>query len=436
MLGGYLAAGGAGAINHFIERDIDARMTRTSRRPLPSGRVEPRHALWFGIALGVLSFALFAVAVNMTAALARDGRAARLRLRLHDLAEAAHDAEHRDRRRGRRGAAAGRLGRRGRRPRPSAFYLFAIVFYWTPPHFWALALLIKDDYARTGIPMLPVVDGEAETAARSCSTAGCCSRSPRCPSPAGCSAPSTRSRRCCSGGLPVPVRAPAPARRPALGRDPVPLLAAVPGAALLRDGRRPGRLSGYRYTAPMDRRLARKNITHRPDRRRARRDDLRRHVPGRGPVPGLMARPPARGNGAREQIHLPGNTLLPLLHRGRHHARAAGADPLVAVRRRRRRDHGAVGLPLDQGTRQRTTSAAARALVRELGHSSAASPAPNTASRLSGCRANLRPAPAPDDVAHREDALQLGRRSPPGGDGSRPRASPPRPARGSSPVRR
>src|SRR5256885_5172335 len=69
MLGGYLAAGGAGAINHYIERDIDARMQRTSRRPLPAGRIEARAALWFGIALGVASFALFALAVNMTAAL-------------------------------------------------------------------------------------------------------------------------------------------------------------------------------------------------------------------------------------------------------------------------------------------------------------------------------------------------------------------------------
>ena len=69
LVGGYLAAGGAGAINHYIERDIDARMSRTSRRPLPSGRIEPRTALWFGIALGALSFALFALAVNMTAAL-------------------------------------------------------------------------------------------------------------------------------------------------------------------------------------------------------------------------------------------------------------------------------------------------------------------------------------------------------------------------------
>ena len=69
LVGGYLAAGGAGAINHYIERDIDARMSRTSRRPLPSGRIEPRAALWFGIALGALSFALFALAVNMTAAL-------------------------------------------------------------------------------------------------------------------------------------------------------------------------------------------------------------------------------------------------------------------------------------------------------------------------------------------------------------------------------
>jgi protoheme IX farnesyltransferase len=163
MIGGYLAAGGAGAINHYLERDIDAHMARTSKRPLPSGRIEPRSALWFGITLGVLSFALFAAAVNMTAALLSlsgllgyvfvytlwlkpsttqnivIGGAAGAVPPLVGWA-----------------AAAGEL-------HPAAFLLFAIVFYWTPPHFWALALLIKDDYARTGIPMLPVVDGEPET---------------------------------------------------------------------------------------------------------------------------------------------------------------------------------------------------------------------------------------------------------------------------------
>jgi protoheme IX farnesyltransferase len=163
MLGGYLAAGGAGAINHYIERDIDARMQRTSRRPLPAGRIEARSALWFGIALGVLSFALFALAVNMTAALlAMAGLLGYVfvytvwlkpltsqNIVIGGAAGAVPPLVG-------WAAAAGHLD-------ASAFYLFAIVFYWTPPHFWALALLIKDDYARTGIPMLPVVDGEAET---------------------------------------------------------------------------------------------------------------------------------------------------------------------------------------------------------------------------------------------------------------------------------
>ena len=163
MVGGYLAAGGAGAINHYIERDIDARMSRTSRRPLPSGRIEPRAALWFGIVLGALSFTLFALAVNMTAALlAMAGLAGYVfvytmwlkprttqNIVIGGAAGAVPPLVG-------WAAASGSLD-------PSAFYLFAIVFYWTPPHFWALALLIKDEYARTGIPMLPVVEGEAET---------------------------------------------------------------------------------------------------------------------------------------------------------------------------------------------------------------------------------------------------------------------------------
>ncbi|HZO61062.1 MAG TPA: heme o synthase [Solirubrobacterales bacterium] len=163
LVGGYLAAGGAGAINHYVERDIDARMSRTSRRPLPSGRIEPRAALWFGIALGAVSFLLFAVAVNMTAALlAMAGLLGYVfvytlwlkprttqNIVIGGAAGAVPPLVG-------WAAASGGLD-------PSAFYLFAIVFYWTPPHFWALALLIKDEYARTGIPMLPVVDGEPET---------------------------------------------------------------------------------------------------------------------------------------------------------------------------------------------------------------------------------------------------------------------------------
>jgi protoheme IX farnesyltransferase len=163
MLGGYLAAGGAGAINHYIERDIDARMQRTSRRPLPAGRIEARTALWFGITLGLGSFALFALAVNMTAALlAMAGLLGYVfvytmwlkpitsqNIVIGGAAGAVPPLVG-------WAAAAGHLD-------ASAFYLFAIVFYWTPPHFWALALLIKEDYARTGIPMLPVVDGEPET---------------------------------------------------------------------------------------------------------------------------------------------------------------------------------------------------------------------------------------------------------------------------------
>jgi protoheme IX farnesyltransferase len=163
MIGGYLAAGGAGAINHYLERDLDAHMSRTARRPLPSGRIEPRSALVFGIVLGVVSFGLFALAVNMTAALlALAGLLGYVfvytlwlkpqttqNIVIGGAAGAVPPLVG-------WAAAAGQLD-------ASAFYLFAIVFYWTPPHFWALALLIKEEYARTGIPMLPVVDGEDET---------------------------------------------------------------------------------------------------------------------------------------------------------------------------------------------------------------------------------------------------------------------------------
>ncbi len=163
MLGGYLAAGGAGAINHSLEQEIDGCMSRTSKRPLPSGRVSRRQALTFGISLGAISFALFALTVNLLAAcLAMMGLLGYVFVYTMWL-------KPRTSRNIVIGGAAGAMP-------PlvgwaavtgslalDAFIMFAIVFYWTPPHFWALALLMKDDYARAGIPMMPVVDGESET---------------------------------------------------------------------------------------------------------------------------------------------------------------------------------------------------------------------------------------------------------------------------------
>jgi protoheme IX farnesyltransferase len=162
-LGGALASGGAGAINHFLDRDIDARMTRTASRPLPSGRVSPAAALGYGIALGLASFALLAWTVNLlAAALALSGLLGYVLVYTLWL-------KRRTPQNIVIGGAAGAVpplvawaattgGLDG-----TALYLFAIVFYWTPPHFWALSLLMKDDYASAGVPMLPVVRGEAET---------------------------------------------------------------------------------------------------------------------------------------------------------------------------------------------------------------------------------------------------------------------------------
>ena len=164
-LGGALSAGGAGAINHAIDRDIDRQMARTADRPVASGRISPAR----GDRLRVRCSAappslLLSLAVNPLAAALSLSRPPRLRLRLHALAEADHAAEHRHRRRRRGGAAAGRLGGGHRRARAAPrFFLFAIVFFWTPPHFWALSLLMKDEYAKVGVPMLPVVRGEQET---------------------------------------------------------------------------------------------------------------------------------------------------------------------------------------------------------------------------------------------------------------------------------
>jgi protoheme IX farnesyltransferase len=162
-LGGYLAAGGAGAINHYIEREPDARMARTAGRPLASGRIEPRRGLLFGSTLGVIAITQLAITVNvLTALLAAAGLLGYVfvytlwlkprtpqNIVLGGAAGAMPPLVG-------WAAATGGLS-------AQALWPFAIVFFWTPPHFWALSLLISDDYARTGVPMLPVVRGETTT---------------------------------------------------------------------------------------------------------------------------------------------------------------------------------------------------------------------------------------------------------------------------------
>jgi heme o synthase len=163
MLGGYLAAGGAGAINHYLDRERDARMARTRSRPLVSGRIEPWHGLVFGIVLGALATIQLALTINVLAAvLALGGLLGYVvvytvwlkpltpqNIVIGGAAGAMPPLVG-------WAAATGGLA-------PEALYPFGIIFLWTPPHFWALSLLIKDDYARTGVPMLPVVRGEEAT---------------------------------------------------------------------------------------------------------------------------------------------------------------------------------------------------------------------------------------------------------------------------------
>jgi len=163
MLGGYLAAGGAGAINHFVDRDRDARMARTCDRPLVTGRIEPRRGLMFGIGLAIASVLVLALAVNHLAALlALSGLLGYVfvyTLWLKPLTPQNIVIG------GAAGAVPPLVGWAAATGglTVDALYPFAIVFLWTPPHFWALALLVKDDYAATGVPMLPVARGDAAT---------------------------------------------------------------------------------------------------------------------------------------------------------------------------------------------------------------------------------------------------------------------------------
>ena len=163
VLGGYLAAGGAGAINHYIDRNRDARMVRTSSRPLVSGRISPIHGLIFGIVLGAASFLLLWLAVNpLSAVLAMVGLLGYVFLYTLWLKPLTPQNIVIG---GSAGAVPPLVGWAAASGGLTweALWPFAIIFFWTPPHFWALSLMIKDDYARTGVPMLPVVKGEAET---------------------------------------------------------------------------------------------------------------------------------------------------------------------------------------------------------------------------------------------------------------------------------
>lgn len=168
LLGGALMSGGAGAINHYLDRDIDPLMGRTAKRPIPSGVIRPASALLFGTALAMIAFVVLATFVNVLAAvlsfmgfvgyvfvytiwLKRTtpsniviGGAAGAIPPLVGWAAVTNDVS---------------LGGVSL----TAWYLFAIVFFWTPPHFWALSLMIKQHYERAKIPMLPVIRGDAET---------------------------------------------------------------------------------------------------------------------------------------------------------------------------------------------------------------------------------------------------------------------------------
>ncbi|HHP7229226.1 MAG TPA: heme o synthase [Xenococcaceae cyanobacterium] len=164
LLGGTLAAASAQVMNCLYDRDIDYTMVRTRKRPLPSGNIQPLHGFIFAIILAILSFSVLAICVNFLAAgLAMSGIVFYMLIYTHWLKR--HTTQNIV-----IGGAAGAIpplvgwaavtGDLSITP----WLLFALIFLWTPPHFWALALMIKDDYAQVDVPMLPVVAGETVTA--------------------------------------------------------------------------------------------------------------------------------------------------------------------------------------------------------------------------------------------------------------------------------
>ncbi|MBZ8179518.1 heme o synthase [Oscillatoria salina] len=163
LIGGTFASASAQTFNCIYDQDIDYEMKRTRKRPIPSGQIQPRHALIFALILAILSFTVLTVFVNLISALlAMSGIIFYLLVYTHWLKR--HTTQNIV-----IGGAAGAIP-------PlvgwaavtgdlswAAWLLFAIVFLWTPPHFWALALMIRDDYAQVNVPMLPVIVGEENT---------------------------------------------------------------------------------------------------------------------------------------------------------------------------------------------------------------------------------------------------------------------------------
>ena len=163
LLGGAMAAGSANCINCYIDRDIDQLMGRTQRRSIPSGRVDPTHALIFGAILGVGSFLVLYFLVNLLSALLACS-AILFYVFVYTLGLKRNTAQNIV-----IGGAAGAVpvlvgwAAVTNSVTLPAIWLFAIIYYWTPPHFWALSLLIQKDYEKAHVPMLPVMMGERET---------------------------------------------------------------------------------------------------------------------------------------------------------------------------------------------------------------------------------------------------------------------------------
>src|SRR3954466_16382632 len=163
LLGGYLMAGGANAINMWFDRDIDDKMSRTRMRPIPAGRISPSAGLAFGVGLGVAAFAVFWYRVNsLSAWLALSGLLFYVFIYTIWLKRSSPQNIVIGGAAGAFPPLVGWTAMTGQLDL-AAIYLFAIIFYWTPPHFWALALIKQGEYARAGVPMMPVVRGEQRT---------------------------------------------------------------------------------------------------------------------------------------------------------------------------------------------------------------------------------------------------------------------------------